>query len=105
MLEKMFGCTLISKLQAILLVEADLNFSNKTIFGTRMMENVRAHGCMPEEIYSEKEKTAYDGTLAQVLFCGMVRQSRVTAGLSSVDAANCYNSVAHAIASLVFQAF
>ena len=69
-----------------------------------MMENVRAHGCMPEEIYSEKEKTADDCTLAKVLFYDMVRQSRATSGLGLIDVTNC-NSVAHAIASLVFQAF
>ena len=34
-----------------------------------------------------------------------MRQTRLSAGLSSVDTANCCDSVAHAIASLVFQAF
>lgn len=105
MLEKLYGCTLISKLRAILLMEADFNFSNKLIYGVRMMDNVRKYGHMPEEIYSEKGKTADDGSLAKVLFYDIVRQSRTSAGLSSVDAANCYDSVAHAIASLVFQAF
>ena len=33
MLEKMFGCTPISKLRAILLMEADFNFANKMIYG------------------------------------------------------------------------
>ena len=69
------------------------------------MDNVRKFGWMPEEIYSEKGKTADDGSLAKVLFYDIVRQARVSAGLSSIDAANCYNSIAHAIASLVFQAF
>ena len=40
-----------------------------------------------------------------MLFLDTVRQTRLSAGLASVDAANCYDSVAHAIASLVFQAF
>ena len=44
MLEEMFGCTLISKLRAILLMEADFTFSDKTIFGTRMMNNIWVHG-------------------------------------------------------------
>ena len=105
MLEKMYGCSLSSKLRAILLMEADFNFSNKMIYGVRMMNNVRKHGWMPEEIYSEKGKTADDGSLAKVLFYDIVRQSPVLAGLSSIDAANCYDSVAHVIASLVFQAF
>ena len=48
---------------------------------------------------------ADDRTLAKVLFYDIVRQLRVSAGISSVDAANCYDSIAHAIASLVLQAF
>ena len=105
MLKKMFGCTLIRKLRAILLMEADFNFANKLIYGVRMMDNVRRYGFMPEEIYSEKGKTADDGSLAKVLFYDISRQSRVATGLSSIDASNCYDSIAHAIASLVFQAF
>ena len=33
MLEKMSGYTFISKLRAILLIEADFNFANKTVYG------------------------------------------------------------------------
>ena len=33
------------------------------------------------------------------------RQTRQSAGLASVDAGNCYDRIAHVIASLVFQAF
>ena len=86
-------------------MEADFNHSNKEAFGFRMLENARRYGFMPEEIYSERNKTADDGTLAKVIFLNIVRQTRLSAGLSLVDAAQCYNSVAHAIASLVFQAF
>ena len=105
MLEKMYGCTLVNKLRAILLMEAEFNFSNEVIYGVRMMDNVRKYGYMPEEIYSEKRKTADDGSLAKVLFYDIVRQTHTSAGLASIDAANCYDSIAHAIASLVFQAF
>ena len=61
----MFGCTLISKLRAILLMEADFNFANKLVYGVRMMDNVRKHNLMREEIYSEKGKTADDCSLAK----------------------------------------
>ena len=40
-----------------------------------------------------------------MLFYVIVRQARVSAGLSSIDTANCYDSIAHANTSLVFQAF
>ena len=40
-----------------------------------------------------------------MLYHDIVRQTRLTAGLASVDTDNCYDSIAHAIASLVFQAY
>ena len=70
-----------------------------------MLENARKYGFIPEEVYSEYGKTADDGTLAKVLFEDFVRQTRLAAGIASVDAANCYDRVAHTIASLIFQAY
>ena len=105
MLEKLFGCTMVSKLRSILLMEADFNFTNKSIFGSRMMGNARKYNMIPEEIFSEKNKTADDGTLAKILFFDIARQSRRPAGVASVDADNCFDRIAHAMASLCFQAF
>ena len=105
MLQKVPGCNLISKLRSILLMEADFNCANKIVYGTRMMANVRKYGFMPDEIFSEKNRTAEEGSLAKVLFYDVVRQSRLAAGISSVDADNCYDRVSHAIASLVFRSF
>jgi hypothetical protein len=85
-------------------MEADFNANNKEIVGTRMMDQIRSHGLMQEEIFSEVGKTAEDGGLAKVLFYDIVRQCRLSAAISSIDAANCYDSIAHAIASLIFQA-
>ena len=42
MLEKIAGLALVSKLRAILLMEADFNMHNKLIFGKRMLERARA---------------------------------------------------------------
>ena len=63
MLEKIKGCSVVNKLRSILLMEADFNAVNKIIYGHRMMDNVREHGLMPDEIYSEKNQTADDGTV------------------------------------------
>jgi hypothetical protein len=104
MLEKVAGCRLLTKLRSILLMEADFNSNKKTIYGDRMLNNVRRHGLMVEEIYSEAGRTAEDGALAKVLFYDIVRVARLTAAISSVDAANCYDSIAHAISSIIFQA-
>ncbi len=60
---------------------------------------------MPDEIFSKRNWTAEEGTLAKVLFYDIVRQTRLSAGISSVDMDNCYNRVSHAIAVLVFCSF
>eukprot|EP00956_Cyclotella_meneghiniana_P022017 scaffold40896_cov41-Cyclotella_meneghiniana.AAC.6 len=104
-LEKLPGCCLVTKLRAILLMEADYNAKNKIIYGVRMMDNARLHKLMQEEIYSEQGRTAEDGALAKILFYDLVRQTKWPASIASIDAANCYDSIAHAIASLIFQAF
>eukprot|EP00956_Cyclotella_meneghiniana_P008123 scaffold10809_cov23-Cyclotella_meneghiniana.AAC.2 len=104
-LEKLPGCCLVIKLRAILLMEADYNAKNKIIYGVRMMDNARQYKMMQDEIYSEQGRTAEDGALAKILFYDLVRQTRWPASIASIDAANCYDSIAHAIASLIFQAF
>jgi hypothetical protein len=103
MLEKIFGCALKTKLQSILLMEADFNSTNKIIYGQRMLQVVRWYKLMLEEIYSEKNHLANDDTLVKVLFYDIVCQTRLPAGIGAVDADNCYNRIAHPIASLVFQ--
>ena len=104
MLEKKIGVALIEKLRAIVLLEADYNKGIKEIFGTRMLNSAREHDLMPEEIFSERGRTADDGALAKVLFFDISRQAKVPASLTSADARNCFDSIAHAIASIIFQA-
>eukprot|EP00804_Cyclotella_cryptica_P020061 CCRYP_014882-RA/>CCRYP_014882-RA protein AED:0.23 eAED:-0.35 QI:0/-1/0/1/-1/1/1/0/117 len=87
MIEKSPGVKLISKLRAILLMEADFNAANKIIFGQRMLSNVRQYNLMPEEIFSEKQCMADDGILAKTLFYDISRQLKAPAALASVDAA------------------
>jgi hypothetical protein len=85
-------------------METDFNATNKIVYGDRMMQNARKHNLMPEETFSEKNRMANDGTLCKTLFYDIARKARVSAAIASVDASNCYNRIAHAIASLVFQA-
>jgi hypothetical protein len=105
MLKKLFGCSLIIKLHSILLMEADFNRTNKQVYGIRMLANARKHNLMPEEIYSEQNRLADDGTLTKVITFDIIWQTRRSAGIALVDADNCYDRIAHAIVSLVFQAF
>ena len=105
MLEKIAGVAVVTKLRAILLMEADFNFHNKLIFGNCMMKPAREHGLVPEEIYSEKGKTPEDAILQQVLVYDIARQLRRPLMVASVDAAQCYDRIAHAIAALTLRAF
>jgi hypothetical protein len=104
MLEKMFGCALITKLWSILLMEADFNATNKIIYGQRMLHQARKYKLIPEGIYSKQNRLADDRTLAKVLFYNIVRQTKLPTGISTVDAENCYDRIAHPIALLIFQA-
>jgi hypothetical protein len=60
---------------------------------------------MPGEIFSEKKRMANNGTLCKTLFYDITRQARVPAAIALVDTSNCYDRIAHTMASLVFQAF
>ncbi len=105
MLDFFFGCSLITKLQSILLMEADFNATNKLIYSVRMLANMRKYKLMPEEVYSERNHLADDGTLSKVLFYDIVRQLQRPAGLALVDGDNCYDRITHPMASMVFQSF
>ncbi len=105
MLEKMFGIRLVSKLRAILLMEADFNAMNKEVYGVRMLEEAREYKLVPEEIFSERNCTADDGGLAKPLFYDIAHQLWISTAITSVDASNGYDYIAHAMALLIFQSF
>ncbi len=86
-------------------MEADFNASNKIIYGVRMMGQARKYNLMPDEIYSKKNWIADDGTLTKTLFFDIAHQARIPAAVTSDNMSSCYDRIAHAIASLVFQAF
>jgi hypothetical protein len=84
MLEKTLRVTLVSKLQAILLMEADFNASNKIEYGVRMMQNVCDHCLMPKEIYSKKNPMADNRMLTKTLFYDMMLG--IVAGITKLGA-------------------
>ncbi len=89
MLEKTLGVTLVTKLRAILLMEADFNASNKIIYSVRMMGQAREYNLMPDEIYSKKKCMVDNWTLTKTLFFDTVHQARALAAIASVNASNC----------------
>jgi hypothetical protein len=47
MLQKLFRCSLITKLQSIFLVEADFDSAKKPIYGIRMLAYTQKYDLMP----------------------------------------------------------
>ncbi len=85
-------------------MEANFSATNKIIYGRRMMDTIRKYKLMPEEIFRKKNHLADDGTLAKELFYIILCQTCLPTSITTVDADNCYDCIAHPIASLVFQA-
>jgi hypothetical protein len=81
-------------------MEADFNAMNKEMYGVRMLEEARKYKLIPKEIFSEKNHMANNGGLAKTLFYDIVCQLWVPAAIASVDASNCYDRNAHAMALL-----
>ena len=80
-------------------------WQHKEVYRVQMLDNARGYNLIPEEIFSEQNRTADDGGLAKTLFYDIARQMHTPAAIASVDASNCYNRIAYAMASLIFQSF
>jgi hypothetical protein len=59
---------------------------------------------MPEEIFSKKNRMTDNGMFCKTLFYDITRRARIPMAVASVNASNCCNRIAHAIASMIFQA-
>ena len=105
MLEKIVGIAVVTKLRAILLMEADFNCHNSLIFDDLMMKLARENSLIPDEIYNEKGKTPEDAILQQVLVYDIARQLRRPLMVALVDAAQYYDRIAHVIAALTLRAY
>ena len=73
-LEKVSGVALVTKLRAILLMDADFNNHNHLIFGSQMMNLARQYNMVPEDIFSEKEKIVEYDIFQHVIVYNLARQ-------------------------------
>ena len=87
MLEKLAGITLVDKLRAILLMEADFNFANSLYIGKRVMEVVTSLNVIPSDLFSSKKDSCpIEVPLCRLLFFDIIRQTTRNASLGSFDA-------------------
>jgi hypothetical protein len=100
-----FGNIYIDKMRAICLLEADYNWLNKFVFTKQMMDRAFKEEIIPAEQFAKRGSQATEGVLTSGLFCDIARALHRTAAIESVDLANCYDAVAHPIASIALQSF
>ena len=104
LLEKVAGTKRIEKLRAICLLEADFNWWLKVIFARRMMYRMKSKGAVPLEQGAVKGKTTTNTTLIKQLYFDQANILHEDCALASTDAANCYDAVNHAAASIALHA-
>jgi hypothetical protein len=105
LLEKVFWNIYIDKMQAICLLEANYNSFNKFVFVKQMMDKAFQGDIIPVEQFAKRGSQATEGIPTSGLFCDIGRALHKTAAIESVDLANCYDAVAHPIASIALQSF
>ena len=104
MLEKEKGVIRVDKLRAILLMEADFNFANKLIFGSRMVRRAIHNKEIPKECYgSVPAHEAIEVGINRRLLLDISRQRRAPMAIASVDAHTCYDRISHTVASICCQ--
>ena len=69
-------------------MEEDFNATNNIMYGNWMLANARKYKLMPEDIFSERNRMAYDGVMAKIIFYDIVRQRRVPEGIPTVGCIN-----------------
>ena len=100
MLLKKQGVYEVSKLQAILLFEADFNQNNKCL-GRAMMYQAEDLQLLADELFdSRKRHSAIDHCLNKVLTFDLSRLTRSPITVCSNDAKGCYDRIVHSIACM-----
>jgi hypothetical protein len=100
LLKKVFGNIYIDKMRAICLLETDNNWLNKFVFAKQMMDKAFQGEIILAEQFIKRGSRTTEGVLISGLFCDIVRALHKTAAIERVDLANCYDAVAHTIASI-----
>jgi hypothetical protein len=105
LLEKVFGNIYIDTMCASCLLEVDYNWLNKFVFAKQTVDKAFQEVIIPAEHFAKRGSQVTKGVVTSGLFCDIVQALDKTAAIESVDLANCYDAVAHPIASIALQSF
>jgi hypothetical protein len=86
LLKKVAGVALVNKLCTILLMEANINYMNRWVFGYQVINKMYALGYIPGDQYSQKESTAEDARMDDRLTIDISRQLRHPLATMSANA-------------------
>ena len=76
LLEKIADETLVTKLMAICLFEANCNYLNNLIFAHRMTKKAHDKDGIPDEVYAKKGSVCDAATMAKIFFCNLSKITR-----------------------------
>ena len=91
---------LLEKMRTIILFNSEFNNNNKWT-SNKMLYNAEKHGILAKEQYgSRKKHDAITAALNKRLTFDILRLSKQSAVLSSIDAKACYDRIVHNIATI-----
>ena len=106
MLLKKEADLLVSKLQAILLLEADYNVMNKISFNTHLILLLEEYNMIPREIIGGwRGMAAIQIAINKKLQVYIVNQNKLLSIIISTDALNYFDRVAHPTVGMICQYF
>ena len=101
MLEKKVNDISISKLRAILLLEADFNIANKIIFNTHLIPQMESQNEIPREIIGDHwSQSTIQLAVNKKLFVDIANQSKTPYVIISTDVSNYFDRVVHLVSTI-----
>jgi hypothetical protein len=105
LLEKTCGNNHIHKMGAIVLLEGDFNYYNKTIFAQQMMTSVQDRGQIPLECFAKKVSNCVYAIMTKIVMCDMLRIHHHPTCVGGNDFGDCYDRIAHPPAGVALQSW
>ena len=106
MLEKKQNEISVTKLRAILLLEAEFNAANKIIFNTRLILILEHRNEIPHEIIGGHQlQSVIHIALNKKLINDITNQAKLLHAIISTDASNYFDRVTHPISALTCKHF
>ena len=103
MIQKKAQVDLVSKLQILVLTEADFNYNNK-LLGRRTLQHAETQKMIAKEQYGSRAgESVIDHAVHKQLTYDIMRQTRTNGALCSNNAMSCFDCIVHSVAILAYR--